>query len=458
MRSFLTYLLAAVCLARARKNKYIVPGATWYDTDGVVLSAHAGGIVQTNGTWYWFGQDEREEDKNLFSGLNVYSSSDLLNWKNEGRALSPVNGTDIDASRVVERPKVVFSEQTQEWILWFHSDNSSYGLLQQGIATSPNITGPYTFQRAFNPLGGTSQDFGLFQDVDGQSYALYSNGDAAEAHDNIIARMNSNFTDVEEVVYTFPDFDLEAPAIIYTGTHYYILMSHKSGYRSNNVVVFSADKITGPWSIQSFIAPLGTRTFNSQSTMGITVNGSSTTTHLYCGDQWATAKTLYDSRYMWLPSTIDESISSFTIDWHDLYSIDTATGEVTYPEGTVYEAEDGVLSGSAYVTTCVIDANSSVTFTGITGTGNPQWVSVYYHNPDGLWGDNRSGTGQTFILWRNASVSVNEQDPVTIRQLSGSSGIVLSQPLNVTFTPGSENTLTIAGISGAWPNRTYSAY
>ena len=51
------------------------------------------------------------------------------------------------------------------------------------------------------------------------------------------------------------DFDLEAPAIIYTGTQYYILMSHKSGYRSNNVVVFSAEKITGPWSIQSVIAP-----------------------------------------------------------------------------------------------------------------------------------------------------------------------------------------------------------
>ena len=67
MRS-LAYLLAVACVAQARKNKYIVPGATWYDTDGAVLSAHAGGIVQTNGTWYWFGQDEREEDKNLFSG------------------------------------------------------------------------------------------------------------------------------------------------------------------------------------------------------------------------------------------------------------------------------------------------------------------------------------------------------------------------------------------------------
>ncbi|TRM56947.1 glycosyl hydrolase [Schizophyllum amplum] len=329
-------LLAAACLAQARKNKYIVPGATWYDTDGAVLSAHAGGIVHDNGTWYWF-------DTNLFSGLNVYSSSDLLNWKNEGRALSPLNGTDIDASRVVERPKAIFSEELHEWVLWFHSDNSSYALLQQGVATSPNITGPYTFRRVFSPLGGTSQDFGLFQDVDGTGYALYSNGDADSAHDNIIARMNAK---------PHRHFDLEAPTIIYTGAHYYILMSHKSGYRSNNVVVFSAESITGPWSIQSFIAPLGTRTFNSQSTMGITINGSVTTTYLYCGDQWATANTLYDSRYMWLPATIDENTASFTIDWHDLYSIDATTGEVSYPEGTVYEAEDGVLSGSAYITTC----------------------------------------------------------------------------------------------------------
>ena len=77
MRS-LSYLLAAVCVAKARKNKYIVPGATWYDTDGAVLSAHAGGIVQMNGTWYWFGQDEREEDKNLFSGM--YFPTSLFNF------------------------------------------------------------------------------------------------------------------------------------------------------------------------------------------------------------------------------------------------------------------------------------------------------------------------------------------------------------------------------------------
>lgn len=75
------------------------------------------------------------------AGINVYSSDDLLNWKNEGRALSPIPGTDIAPDRVVERPKAVFDPVNKNWVLWFHSDNSTYGLLRQGVAMSPNITG-----------------------------------------------------------------------------------------------------------------------------------------------------------------------------------------------------------------------------------------------------------------------------------------------------------------------------
>ncbi|KAJ7904806.1 Arabinanase/levansucrase/invertase [Mycena leptocephala] len=452
----LGFLLATV--GTCRKNQYIVPGATWYDTSGDLLSAHAGGIVESDGVWYWFGQNERQEDKALFSGINVYSSSDLLNWDYRGRALSPINGTDISPDRVVERPKSVFNAATQEWVLWFHSDNSSYGLLQQGIATSPNVTGPYTFQDVFSPLGGTSQDFGLFQDVDGKSYALYSNGDADAAHDNLITRMNANYTNVEEVVYTFFNFDLEAPNMLYTGGRYYILMSHKTGYRPNNVVVFSADKIAGPWSIQSYIAPSGTRTFNSQSTMTIIVAGSHATTFIYCGDQWSTSADLYDSRYIWLPADINDHTGSFTVDWHDLYTIDTKTGKVAYPEGTVYEAEHGAVAGSAYPTICPtcsgskivtnITGDASVTLHNIVGTGQPQWVSFYYHNPDGLFGDNRGVSGQSFAIARFASVSVNGGAPVTLRQRDGNAGIILSQPLNVTFNHGGGNTIALSGLNG----------
>ena len=74
-------------------------------------------------------------------GLNLYSSSDLLNWDFEVQALSPVPDTLIGPGTVVERPKIIYSQETNLWNLWFHSDNSSYGLLRQGVATSPNITG-----------------------------------------------------------------------------------------------------------------------------------------------------------------------------------------------------------------------------------------------------------------------------------------------------------------------------
>ena len=79
----------------------------------------------------------------IFIGLNLYSSSDLLNWDFEGQALSPVPDTLIGPGTVVERPKIIYSQETNLWNLWFHSDNSSYGLLRQGVATSPNITGEW---------------------------------------------------------------------------------------------------------------------------------------------------------------------------------------------------------------------------------------------------------------------------------------------------------------------------
>ncbi|KAF5362835.1 hypothetical protein D9758_007108 [Tetrapyrgos nigripes] len=468
------FLLAVV---DARKNRYIVPGAPWYDTDGNLLSAHAGGIVEHDGKWYWFGQNERIEDKDLFSGINAYSSSDLLNWDYEGRALSSINGTVIGPDTVVERPKAVFNEETQTWVLWFHSDNSTYGLLRQGVATSPNISGkpfapfeqvmhadrqlriypgPYDFQGVFSPLGGTSQDFGLFQDVDhdGASYALYSNGDADAAHDNLIARMNSTFTGVEELVYEFPDFDLEAPTMFFSGTRYYILMSHKTGYRPNNVVVFSAEKLEGPWSAQSYIATLGTRTFNSQSTMIISVKGSERSTFLYAGDQWTTAKDLYLSTYVWLPMSFNDNTGALNVDWHDLYSIDVKTGSITVPNGESYEAEDGEISGVAYSTLCPtcsggrlvtnIQGNGTLTISSIQGTGQPQWVSIYYHNPDGKWGDNRGG--DLLVLNRTATITVNDDPPITLRQPSGSAGIILSQPLNVTFKAGGENRISFNGF------------
>lgn len=125
--------------------------------------------------------------------------------------------------------------------MWWHADNSTYGLLLQGFAQADNITGPYSFVDATSPLGNWSQDFGLFTDyTDGKSYALYSNGDRKEGRDVYLTAYNEDVTALDKVVHRFDKYDLEAPTIIQTEKSYFALMSHKTGYRPNSRLLFSA--------------------------------------------------------------------------------------------------------------------------------------------------------------------------------------------------------------------------
>ncbi|TFL01799.1 hypothetical protein BDV98DRAFT_582760 [Pterulicium gracile] len=117
--------------------------------------------------------------------------------------------------------------------------------------------------------------------------------------------------------------------------------------------------------------------------MNIKIKGSKKTTFLYAGDRWATGNTLWESRYIWLPATIDDQSSALTVHWHDVYAIDVKTGELTFPRGRSYEAEDGVVTDNAMAVN-----SESHSF--------PR----RYHDPDGLWGDNRGGNNIT--LARNA--------------------------------------------------------
>ncbi|CAL3963602.1 unnamed protein product [Diplocarpon coronariae] len=211
--------------------KYIVPGARWRDTNGNLVNAHAGGVtVDKNGTFWWFGE-YKIQGQVEGGGVSVYSSTDLATWTYHGLALEPIEGHPyIAPSSIIQRPKVVYSEPLDQYHMWWHADNSTYGLLLQGLAVSKTISGPYSFVNATAPLGNWSQDFGIFTDYkDGRSYSLYSNGDRKEGRDIYLTSFNKELTELEKVVHRFDKFDLEAPTIIQTDKSYYALMSHKTG-------------------------------------------------------------------------------------------------------------------------------------------------------------------------------------------------------------------------------------
>ncbi|KAL4756140.1 glycosyl hydrolase [Aspergillus foveolatus] len=418
--------------------KWIVLGARWYDTDRVIFYAHAAGLCvdQESGRIYWFGE-YKVEGQVEGGGTSVYTSDDLATWTSHELALTLIqNHTYISNRNRIQRPK--------------HADDDSYSWLLQGLATSPNIAGPYTFVSATSPLGNWSQDFGAFIDYkSGRSYALYSNGDSLEGRDVYLSRFNNNLIAVEEFTYRFPKYDLEAPTVIQTERSYYALMSHNKGYRPNNVVAMRADKLEGPWSQPFFVSPAYTRTFSTQSGFSWRINGTKKTSFLYMGGQ---------SRNVWLHIEIDEREGSLKVVWHDVYDLNV----VKLIKGKTYISKHAELSGNAYlqeakfgsqnvIATKNYGNDSKVTFT-IEGYGADQWVSFHHQNIDDMgFGDQPQGQPDringTWQLRRINSVIVNgdEEKVYTLYQKDTHKEIILSSPLLLPLKER-KNTITVGGL------------
>ncbi|MEQ4209829.1 glycoside hydrolase family 43 protein [Actinopolymorpha sp. B9G3] len=166
------------------------PGAEWRDTDGKVIQAHGGQVLQAvdddgKRIWYWYGED-RSNGYFDSPGIHLYSSHDLYNWKDNGLALRTLSSQDQftndkyfahlykdytaeqreivwrDLSTnlertdgwarpsILERPKVIYNKATGKWVMWVHSDGpssptstSTYARAEAGVAIANSPKGPF---------------------------------------------------------------------------------------------------------------------------------------------------------------------------------------------------------------------------------------------------------------------------------------------------------------------------
>ncbi|EIN13160.1 galactan 1,3-beta-galactosidase [Punctularia strigosozonata HHB-11173 SS5] len=419
----LSFLLA---VARAA---VIVPGAAWTDTSGNVIQAHGGGFLTVGSTRYWFGED-KSANSALFKAVSCYSSSDLITWTRQNDALTPISGTNISTSNIVERPKVIFNKKNSEYVMWFHSDTSNYGAAMVGVATAKTPCGPYSYRGSFKPFGADSRDMGLFQDDDSAqtSYLLY----ASDNNQNFkISQLDGNYYTVQTQVAELSGATLEAPGIVKRNGVYWLFASHTSGWAPNPNKYFSASSISGTWSSQADIAPEANRTYFSQNNYDFPLGSSA----IYMGDRWR-PDLLGSSRYMWFPLSWASGVPQIV--YADVWSLDLAAGTYAVASGTTYEAESGTRAGSSTLITNgafsggravgYLGNGGTVTINDVQGTGSPQWVSLYYANGDSSW--------------RNVTVSVNGGATVYVDQPDTGNGLVtLSVPVKLTLKSGS-NSLT----------------
>ncbi len=331
----------------------IRPGELWLDNDGRHINAHGGGVLEYDGTYYWFGEHKADTTSNAMVGVTCYGSKDLVHWDNLGVALkvSDVKGSDIERGCILERPKVIYNKATGKFVMWFHLElkGKGYNAARYGVAVSNRVGGPYKFlysQRA-NPAtwpadftesqramadtldaehfkkwwtpawreavekgllvkrdfatGQMSRDMTLYVDDDGKAYHIFSSEENLTLH---IAQLTNDYLHHNgNYVRVAPAGHNEAPAIFKKDGTYWMITSGCTGWDPNEARMFSAPHILGPWTQHPnpCVGPKAEITFGGQSTFVLHTAGQ----YIFMADVWRPRHPI-DARYIWLPITFEE--------------------------------------------------------------------------------------------------------------------------------------------------------
>ena len=145
------------------------------DTTGKKIQAHGGGFIKVGDTWYWFGEDKtmNTDGTGNFHAVSCYASKDLVTWEHRNSVVTRNTTSQLNvANRVIERPKVIYNESTQLYVMWAHWDNTNYNDSQAVIFPSATVDGNYTYVKHFKPGGDDSRDCALFKDANGTAYFI----------------------------------------------------------------------------------------------------------------------------------------------------------------------------------------------------------------------------------------------------------------------------------------------
>ena len=356
----------AVC---AQALTAITPGEVWPDDKGEHINAHGGGVIYHEGTYYWYGENRPARGFTTEVGVGVYSSKDLMNWKNEGVALavSETKGYVIERGCIMERPKVVYNPTTKKFVMLFHLElkGRGYEAARVGFAVSDTPTGPFKFIRSLRPNAGKwpmdftkrdikramaldeakykewwtpkwrravdeglllkrdlpggqmSRDMTVFVDDDGTAYHIHS------AEENLtlnIAELTPDYLDYTgRYIRLAPGGHNEAPTIFKRDGVYWMITSGCTGWDPNEARMFRAESMWGPWKQlpSPFRGEDANKSFHTQGTYIFKIEG--TDQYIFMADRWI-PRSLKNSRHIWLPIEYDTDGTPLLY-WKDSWKI-----------------------------------------------------------------------------------------------------------------------------------------
>lgn len=120
----------------------IEPGTEWYDTSLDPLAAQGAGVIKVGDTYYLVGMYTDNDPNNwlevsgghgcpLFVAITCYSSTDFANWTFENNLLTQQPSGDLGHYRWVGRPKVIYNDTTEEYVMYMNIDDPCVLLTQR---------------------------------------------------------------------------------------------------------------------------------------------------------------------------------------------------------------------------------------------------------------------------------------------------------------------------------------
>lgn len=366
---FCVWGLVMAASVDAQSLERITPGQEWPDRKGEHINAHGGGLLFHEGKYYWYGENRPARGFTTEVGVEVYSSSDLMNWEDEGVALavSEESGHDIERGCIMERPKVVRNPKTGKFVMLFHLElkGKGYAAARVGFAESDSPVGPFRFIRSLRPNAGKwptdfsrrdirkakklkeadykewwtpewreaireglllardvpggqmSRDMTVYVDDDGKAYHIYS------AEENLtlnLAELTDDYLDYTgRYVRIAPGGQNEAPTIFKRDGVYWMITSGCTGWAPNEARMFKAASLWGPWEQlpSPFVGKDAKKSFHTQGTYIFKVEGTEDG-FVFMADRW-NPQSLKNSRHIWLPIDF-EADGTPVIRWVDSWS------------------------------------------------------------------------------------------------------------------------------------------
>lgn len=301
----------------------IVNANQWYDTEGQQIHAHSSGVIEEDGIYYWFGEF-RKPDWN-FKAIRMYKSTDLKNWEFVNDVLTENSHPDLEG-RLIERPKIIYNDQTGQYVMWMHWENGvHYGEARAAVAVCETIDGDYRYLDSCRPLGHMSRDCTLFKDDNGTAYFISA---AQENYDLNFYRLTDDYLEIDELVHVIVGQHREAPAIFKENGYYFLVTSPCHGWSpGQSAYAYTTDIESGQWSPLYNIG--NNTTYESQGNYILPIRGNTTTSYLFMADRHGGAYGRHPntSEYVWFKLELTGQ-NSLSINWYPKLEIDTQTGMI----------------------------------------------------------------------------------------------------------------------------------